>query len=60
MSSLVKDSKNRPPYWVCCYTAPNGRRLKKSTKQTDKSKAWQVCLRFIEAENAVATNSAAE
>src|SRR6516225_734605 len=60
MACLVKDPRNRSKYWICAYTAPDGRRLKKSTKQTDKQKAWQVCLSFIEAETAVATKSATE
>ena len=60
MACLVKDSKKRSPYWICAYTAPDGRRLKKSTKQTDRQKAWQVCLSFVEAETAVATKSATE
>ena len=60
MACLIKDPRNRSKYWICAYTAPDGRRLKKSTKQTDKQKAWQVCLSFIEAETAVATKSATE
>src|SRR5271166_1245610 len=58
MACLVKDCKKRSPYWICAYTAPDGRRLKKSTKQTDKEKAWQVCLSFVEAETTIATKSA--
>jgi integrase len=60
MACLVKDPRNRSKYWICAYTAPDGRRLKKSTKQTDKQKAWQVCLSFMEAETAVATGSRTE
>jgi hypothetical protein len=60
MACLVKDSKKRSPCWICAYTAPDGRRLKKSTKQTDKQKAWQICLSFVEAETAVATKGATE
>jgi hypothetical protein len=60
MPCLVKDSRGRSPFWTCSYTAPDGRRLKKSTKQTDKAKAWEVCLTYVNAEGAIATNSATE
>jgi integrase len=60
MACLLKDARGRSPYWVCAYTAPDGRRLKRSTKQVNKEKAWQVCLTFIEGEKAVATGSATE
>lgn len=49
MPSLWK--RDRSPYWVCCYTNANGRRLKKSTKQRDRKKAWEVCLAIERAEN---------
>jgi integrase len=32
MPSITKDSRERSPYWICCYTSANGQRLKKSTK----------------------------
>jgi integrase len=35
MSSILKDSRNRSPYWIASFTAADGRRLKKSTKTTD-------------------------
>src|SRR5260370_10779764 len=41
-SWVVKDSRKRSPYWYACYTDATGRRLKKSTKQTAKSKAQEV------------------
>jgi integrase len=49
MPSLWKRGKS--PYWVCCYTSASGQRLKKSTKQTDRKKAWEVCLAIERAEN---------
>src|SRR5215471_16915896 len=49
MASLWKRTKS--PYWVCCYTSATGQRLKKSTKQTDRKKAWEVCLAIERAEN---------
>src|SRR5260370_19266387 len=60
MPCLVKDSNGRPPFWVCCYTTADGRRLKKSTKQTDRTKAMKVCHAFVEADNAIATKSVTE
>jgi integrase len=60
MPCLIKDKTGRSPYWYCSYTAPDGRRLKKSTKQRDKAKAWEVCLTYSNAESAIATGSATE
>jgi hypothetical protein len=42
MANVVK----RPgsPYWFACFTAADGRRLKKSTKQTDRRKGLEVTL----------------
>lgn len=50
MPSLIKDSRARSPYWFCCYTSATGQRLKKSTKQKDRKKAWEVCLAIENAE----------
>src|SRR5215471_1258231 len=44
MATVVKDARGRSPYWVACYTDANGRRLKKSTKLTNKKKALAVAL----------------
>ncbi len=60
MPCLIKDRTGRSAYYYCAYTTPDGRRLKKSTKQTDKAKAWEVCLTFVNAEGAIATHSATE
>jgi integrase len=48
MPSLWKREKS--PYWFCCYTNADGQRLKKSTKQADRKKAWEVCLSIERAE----------
>jgi integrase len=42
MASVVRDAKARSPYWYACYTDANGRRLKKSTELTAKSKALEM------------------
>lgn len=51
MPALVKDSRGRSPFWICCFTDAHGRRLKKSTKQTDRSKAMEFCLALQRAES---------
>jgi integrase len=60
MAILVKDSKGRSPYWICCYTASDGRRLKKSTKQTDRTKATEICLALERAEGMAARGTLTE
>lgn len=42
MASLWK--RGNSPYWVCCYTAPDGTQLKRSTKETERRKALAVCV----------------
>jgi integrase len=49
MSSLWK--REHSPYWFCCYTAADGRRLKKSTKQRDRKRALEICLALERAED---------
>ena len=51
MPTLVKDSRGRSRYWIACYTTADGRRLKKSTKETDKRKARLVADALQEAED---------
>ena len=48
MPSLWRREKS--PYWFCCYTSADGQRLKKSTKQRDRKKAWEICLAIERAE----------
>ena len=40
--TVVKDARNRSPYWYACVTDASGRRLKKSTRETSKSRALEV------------------
>jgi integrase len=44
MASITKDTHQPPksPYWIACFTGPDGRRLKKSTKTTDKKLAQKL------------------
>ena len=39
MAIVVRDSRNRSPFWYACYTTADGRRLKKSTKESNQTKA---------------------
>ena len=58
MASLWKREKS--PYWFCCYTNASGQRLKKSTKQKDRKKAWEVCLSIERAEQFAKTGKLTE
>jgi integrase len=42
MASVAKDAEGRSPFWYACYTDANGKRLKKSTGLTAKSKALEM------------------
>jgi hypothetical protein len=39
MASLHRDPRGKSPFWYCAYTLPNGKRVFRSTKQTDHTKA---------------------
>jgi integrase len=60
MGTLIKDARERSPYWYCCYTTADGRRLKKSTKQTDRREASKVCEAIEKAEELAKGGSASE
>jgi site-specific recombinase XerD len=49
----TKDS----PYWQCQYTAHDGRRVRKSTQETDKVKAWEVSESFVTPERPLDSSS---
>ena len=58
MPSLWRREKS--PYWFCCYTSADGQRLKKSTKQRDRKKAWEICLAIERAEACAKNGSLTE
>jgi integrase len=58
VASLWKREKS--PFWVCCFTSADGQRLKKSTKQKDRKKAWEVCLAIERAEGYAKNGSLTE
>jgi len=49
VASLWKGPKSK--YWVGCYTAADGRQLKRSTRETDKRRARIVCEAWEQAES---------
>src|ERR1700683_5579728 len=51
MSSLSKDPRGWSKDWVCCFTAADGRQLKRSTRETDKRKAQTICEVWERAES---------
>jgi integrase len=51
MAGVIKDTaerngKKRSPFWYCAFTDATGRRLKKSTGLTSKTKAMQMCMQW--------------
>ena len=47
MPSVIK--RDRSPYFFCSFRSADGRWLKKSTKQTDRTKAMRVCMEWDKA-----------
>jgi integrase len=46
MASIHKHSSGRSPYWFASYQTADGKFTLRSTKQTDRSKAFEVALEF--------------
>jgi integrase/recombinase XerD len=46
------------PYWQCQYTATNGRRVQKSTGETERAKALEVSERIVNPESLLTGSSA--
>jgi hypothetical protein len=44
MAYVIKDSRGRSPYWIACFADSKGRRLKKSTKLTNKKAAQEMAF----------------
>jgi integrase len=60
MAIVVRDSRNRSPFWYACYTTATGRRLKKSTKETSQSKAKIIAEALQRAEDLAAERTLTE
>ena len=57
MASVIKRRKS--PYWVACYSLPDGSRLQRSTRTKDKSKAIQIAITAESAARNKVTSEAA-
>jgi integrase len=51
MPTVVRDPRNRSPFWYACFTTADGRRLKKSTKETNQAKAKLIAQTLQRAED---------
>jgi integrase len=60
MATVVKDPRNRSPFWYACFTTADGRRLKKSTKETSQSKARIIAEALQRAEDMAKTRALTE
>jgi hypothetical protein len=60
MGTLVKDARGRSQFWYYAYRDANGRRLKKSTKETDRRKAKIIGEAFEGAEDLAKHGNATE
>lgn len=49
MASLHKDPRGKSPFWYCAFTLPDGRRTFRSTKLTERKRAWELCLQWDKA-----------
>lgn len=58
MASLWKRENSK--YFICCYDTADGRRLKKSTKQTERTKAQVVCAEIERVEQLAGSGSLTE
>jgi integrase len=52
--------RKKSPFWVCCYRTADGRWLKKTTKQTDRTKAWKFCVQVQKAADAARAGALTE
>jgi integrase len=60
MASLHKDPRGRSPYWYVAYTAVDGQRVFRSTRQTDRKKAAEVARTLEKAAQAARRNELTE
>ena len=57
MASIWKHPESK--YWVACYTGPDGRRMKRSTKTTNRRQATKLAFKYEEAAAKKLTKKAA-
>ena len=46
MASIHKDSRGKSPFWYCAFCLPDGRRTFRSTKETDRRRAQDICRKW--------------
>jgi len=46
MASIHKDPRGKSPFWYCAYSLPNGKRVFRSTKLTERKAADEFCRRL--------------
>lgn len=49
MASIHKDPRGKSPFWYCAYRLPNGQRVFRSTKLTERKAALQFCRKLEQA-----------
>jgi integrase len=52
MASIHRDSQGRSPYWYCAFYGADGRRMLRSTKETDRKAAQKICFLWEKAGHA--------
>jgi integrase len=49
MASIHKDPRGKSPFWYAAFTGGDGRRMFRSTKETNRAIAQKVCFKWAEA-----------
>jgi integrase len=49
MASIHKDPRGKSPFWFAAFTGGDGRRMFRSTKETNRAIAQKVCFKWAEA-----------
>jgi integrase len=60
MASIHKDPRGKSPFWYCAYRLPNGKRVFRSTKLTEKKTALQFCRKIEQASDEAVTGRLTE
>jgi integrase len=60
MASIHKDPRGKSPFWYCAYRLPNGKRVFRSTKLTDRKAALQFCRKLEQASDEAVTGRLTE
>src|SRR5260370_14561838 len=60
MASIHEAPRGKSAFWYCAYRLPNGKRVFRSTKLTDKKAALQFCRKLEQASNEAVTGRLTE